>query len=64
MLNEMNMFSLGCLHVLTDNVDNILKVRPGLGQIMKFTYHLPIKSSVDWFSACIMLKTVLSWMGT
>jgi len=55
--------------VLTDNVDNILKVRPGLGQIMKFTYHLPIKSSVDWFSACIMLKTGalmdgnVSWCG-
>jgi hypothetical protein len=33
--------------VLIDNVDDILKVRLDLGQIMKFTYHLSIKSSVD-----------------
>jgi hypothetical protein len=53
----MKMLSLGCLHVLIDNVDNILKVSPSVGWTMKFTYHLSIKSSVDWFGVGIMLKT-------
>jgi hypothetical protein len=58
-----------CLHVLTDNVDDVLKVNLDLGQIMKFTYHSLIKISVDWFSVGIMLKTSalmhgnVSWCG-
>jgi hypothetical protein len=51
------MFNLKCLRVLTNNVDGELKDRSGLGQLMKFTYHPSIKSSVDWFSVSITLKT-------
>ncbi len=51
------MFNLKCLYALINNVDNILKVRLGLGQIMKFTYHPLIKSTIDWFNANITLKT-------
>jgi hypothetical protein len=47
LLNNMNMFNLKCLHVLTNNVDGKLKVKLGLGQLMKFTYHPVVKSSVD-----------------
>jgi len=43
--------------VSTKNVDDVLKVRLDLGQIMKFTYHLLVKSNVDWFDVDIMLKT-------
>ncbi len=50
------MLSLKCLHVSIDNVDGVLKFKSSLGQIMKFTYHLLIKSSIDWFGAVIMLK--------
>jgi hypothetical protein len=39
--------NLRCLYVPINNVDNILKVRSCLGQIMKFTYHPLIKSSID-----------------
>ncbi len=42
--------------MLINNVDNILKVRSSLGQIMKFTYHPLIKSSIDWFDANITSK--------
>ncbi len=41
----------------TNNVDDILKVRLNLGEIMKFTYHPPIKSNIDWFNANIVLNT-------
>jgi hypothetical protein len=53
----MNMFNLICMHVPNNNVDDIFKVKLSLGQIMKFTYHPPIKSSIDWFNANIMLNT-------
>jgi hypothetical protein len=53
----MKMFSLRCLHVPTEDVNDILKVKLDLGQIMKFTYYLPIRSNVDWFGADIMSKT-------
>ncbi len=52
----MKMFSLRCLHVLTDNVDDVLKVRLDLGQIMKFTYDPSIRNNVDQFGANIMSK--------
>ncbi len=40
-----------------DNVDDVLKVRLDVGQIMKFTYHPPIKSSIGWFDVNITSKT-------
>ncbi len=43
MSNNMKMLNLRCMHVLSNNVDDILKVRLTLGQIIKFTYHPPIK---------------------
>jgi hypothetical protein len=45
------------MHVSTNNVDDALKVRLDLGQIMKFTYHPLVKSNVDWFNVDIMSKT-------
>ncbi len=45
--NGMKMFNLKCLHVSIDNVDEILKVKLDLGQIMKFTYHPLVKSNVE-----------------
>ncbi len=56
-VKHMKMLSLRCLHVSTKDADDVLKVRLDLGQIMKFTYHLLVKSNVDWFGADIMLKT-------
>ncbi len=53
----MKMFNLKCMHVPTNNVDDILKVKLSLGQIIKFTYHPPINSNIDWFNANIMLNT-------
>ncbi len=47
-----------------DNFDGVLKVRLDLGQIMKFTYHLLVKNSVNWFSAGVTSKVVFSCMGT
>ncbi len=52
-----------------EDVDDILKVKLDLGQIMKFTYYLPVRSNVDWFGANIMSKTGalmhgnVSWCG-
>ncbi len=43
--------------MLTDNFDDVLKVKLDLGQIMKFTYHPLVNSNVDWFDASIMSKT-------
>jgi hypothetical protein len=43
MSNNMKMLNLRCMHVLSNNVDDILKVRLTFGQIMKFTYHPSIK---------------------
>ncbi len=43
--------------MLTNNVDGKLKVRLGLSQLMKFTYHPPIKSNIDWLGVSITLKT-------
>jgi hypothetical protein len=59
----MKMLNLRCLHVPTNNVDEILKVRLNLGQIMKFTYHPSVKSSIDWFDANIMLNTSVLMHG-
>jgi hypothetical protein len=42
--------------VLTKDVDDILKVKLDLDQIMKFTYYLLVRSNVDWFGANIMSK--------
>jgi hypothetical protein len=53
----MKMLSLRCMHVSINNVDDVLKVMLDLGQIMKFTYYMPIKSNVDWFDVDIMSKT-------
>lgn len=47
-----------------DNFDGVLKVKLDLGQIMMFTYHLLVKSSVDWFSVGVTSKVVFSCMGT
>ncbi len=41
----------------TKDVDDILKVRLDLGQIMKFTYYPLARSNVDWFNVDIMSKT-------
>jgi hypothetical protein len=57
LLNNMKMFNRRCMHVPTNNVDDILNVRLSLGQIMKFTYHPPIINNIDWFNANIMLNT-------
>ncbi len=49
--------------MLIENFDDILKVRLIFGQIMKFTYHLPINSSDDWLDADIMSKTTTFMHG-
>jgi hypothetical protein len=67
--NNMKMLSLRCLHVSIDNVDDVLKVKLDLGQIMKFTYHLLVKSNVNWFDVDIISKMGafmhgnVSWCG-
>ncbi len=61
--NDMKMFNLRCMHVLTDNVDDVLKVRLNLGQIMKFTYHMSINSNIDWFGVGITSKTCAMMHG-
>jgi len=57
------------MHVPTNNVDDVLKFKLNLGQIMKFTYHPLIKSNIDWFNANRMLNISVfmdgnvSWCG-
>jgi hypothetical protein len=53
----MKMLNLRCMHVPINNVDDILKIKLSLGQIMKFTYYPLIKTNIDWFNANIMLNT-------
>jgi hypothetical protein len=55
--------------VSTKDVDDILKVKLDLGQIMKFTYYPLVRSNVNWFDADIMSKMGalmhgnVSWCG-